>query len=62
MVNILLTKIYILCDGYIVVNGTITIERDNDDKARNKKLIFKNNIPFTLSISKLNNTFIDNVK
>ena len=33
-------------DAYIVVKGRITVEGDNDDKKRNKKLIFKNNAPF----------------
>ena len=33
-------------DAYIVVKGRITVEGDNDDKTRNKKLIFKNNTPF----------------
>ena len=38
-----------LCDysnAYIVVKGTMTVEGDDDDKKRNKKLIFKNNAPF----------------
>ena len=33
---------------------------DNDFKPRNKRLIFKNNAPFTSCISKINNTFTDN--
>ena len=40
----------------------LPVERDNDDKARNKKLIFKNNAPFRSWISKINNTFIDNAE
>ena len=31
---------------YIVVQGTVTVEGDNDAKTRNKKLIFKNIVPF----------------
>ena len=30
-------------DAYIVVKETITVERDNNTKKRNKKLTFKNN-------------------
>ena len=33
-------------DAYIVVKGIVTVEEENDDKTRNKKLIFKNNAPF----------------
>ena len=47
-------------DAYIVVKRRITVKRDNDDKTRNKKLIFKNNAPFRSCISKINNTFINN--
>ena len=32
------------------------------DKARNKKLIFKNNVLFRSSTSRINNTFIDNAE
>ena len=49
-------------DAYIVVKGTITVEGDNDAKTRNKKLILKNNAPFRLSISNINNTFIENAE
>ena len=54
-----------LCDysgAYIVVKGKITVQEDNDDKAKNKKLIMKNDAPFKSCISKINNTFIDNAK
>ena len=47
-------------DAYIVVKRRITVKRDNDDKTRNKRLIFKNNAPFRSCISKINNTFINN--
>ena len=53
-----------LCDysnAYIAVKGRINVEGDND-KTRNKKLIFKNNAPFRSCISKSNSTFIDNAK
>ena len=49
-------------DAYTVVKGTIKVEGYNDDKTRNKKLILKNNPPFRLCISKINNTFIDNAE
>ena len=55
----------IFCDYsnvYIVVKGRKTVEEDNDDKARNKKLIFKNNALSRSFISKSNNTFIDNAE
>ena len=35
-----------LCDLYIVVKRSITVEEDNDDKIKSKKPIFKNNAPF----------------
>ena len=49
-------------DAYIVGKGTATVEGDDDDKKRNKKLTFKNNAPFRSCISKINNTFIDNAE
>ena len=33
-------------DAYIIVNGDITREGDNDANKRNKNLAFKNNPPF----------------
>ena len=48
-----------VCDysnAYIFLKGRKTVERDNDDKTRNKKLVFKNNAPFRSCISKINNT------
>ena len=33
-------------DAYIVVEGDITLEGDNDANKRNKNLAFKNNAPF----------------
>ena len=38
------------------------MERDNDAKTRNKKLMFKNNAPFRSCILKINNTFIDSAE
>ena len=54
-----------MCDyrnAYIVVKWVITVEGDNDAKKRNKKLTLKNNPPFRLCISKINNTLIDNAE
>ena len=44
-------------DAYIVVKGRITVEGDNHEKTRNKKLIIKNNASFRSCILKINNTF-----
>ena len=49
-------------DAYIVVKGRITAEGDQDDKTRNKELIFKNNAPFRSFILKINNTFMKNAE
>ena len=43
-------------DAYTVVKETITAKRDNDDKTRNKKLIFKCNASFGSCILKINKT------
>ena len=48
-------------DAYIVVTGDITVTNPNND-AFDKKLAFKNNAPFISSISKINNTLIDNAE
>ena len=48
-------------DAYIVVKGTITIERPNNAK-RNKAVAFKNNAPFINCISKTNGVKIDNAE
>ena len=47
-------------DAYIVVKGRKTVEGNNVAQTRNKKLIFQNNARFQSSISKINNTSIDN--
>ena len=49
-------------DAYIVVEGTITLEGDNDANKQNKNLAFKNNAPFINCISKINNIKIDNAE
>ena len=51
-------------DAYILVKGNVTVKNTADDGAdannTNKNVIFKNCAPFTNSISKINNTQIDN--
>ena len=55
-------------DAYILVKGTITINRAGADAAarqadeRDKGVAFKNCAPFTNCISEINNTQIDNAK
>ena len=49
-------------DPYIVVKKRATVEGTNPVNRRNKKLTFKNITPFSSCISKINNTFIDNVE
>ena len=49
-------------DVYIFLKGRIIVEGDNDDKTRNKKLIFKNNVQFRSCISKINCAFINNAE
>ena len=49
-------------DAYVVVQGSISVRGTNDANRINKKLIFKNNVPFRSCISKINNTFVDNAE
>ena len=49
-------------DAYIVVEGTITLEGDNEANKRNKNLAFKNSVPFINCISKINGIKIDNAE
>ena len=49
-------------DAYIVVEGTITLEGDNNANKQNKNFAFKNNAPFTNCISKINGVKIDNAE
>ena len=48
-------------DTYIVVKATIDVA-DPNNNVYDKKLVFKNNAPFISSISKINNTLIDNAE
>ena len=53
-------------DAYIHVKATITVPNTADVGAAvdntNKKVIFKNRIPFSSCISKINNTQVDDVQ
>ena len=40
----------------------MTVIRTNNDNRINKKVVFKNNVPFQSTISKINNTFIDSAE
>ena len=49
-------------DAYIVVEGGVTLEGDNDADKQNKNLAFKNNAPFINCISKINGVKTDNAE
>ena len=53
-------------DAYILVKGNITVNNTAaagaDANNNNKKVIFKNCVPFTNFISKINNTDVHNAK
>ena len=53
-------------DAYILVKGTITVKNtvaaDADANNTNKKVIFKNCVPFTNCIREINNAQVDNAK
>ena len=49
-------------DAYIVVEGDITLESDNDANKRNKNLASQNNAPFINCIFKINGMKIDNAE
>ena len=48
--------------AYIVVEGDVTLEGDNDVNKRDKNIAFKNNAPFISCISKINGVKIDNAE
>ena len=49
-------------DAYIIVKEPITVHGTNANNQKNKELTFKNNVTFRSCISKINNTFLDNVE
>ena len=66
--TMLKSSLYDYSDAYIHVKGKITITGEGDNEAarhvdeRNKGVAFKNFAPFTICISEINNTQIDNCK
>ena len=60
--SMLRSDLYDFSDAYIVVEGNITLEGDNDANKQNKNLAFKNNVPFITCISKINGVQIDNAE
>ena len=60
--SMLRSDLYDYSDAYIVVKGRIGVRGNNNANIINKTLTFKNNIPFRLCISKVNNTFVDNTE
>ena len=49
-------------DAYIVAAGRVNVTGTNANSRRNKKPIFRNNAPFRSCISKITNTFTENVE
>ena len=49
-------------DAYIVVKGKVTVTGGRSSSRKNRPLAFKNNVPFTNCISKINNMLIDNAE
>ena len=49
-------------DAYIAVKGRITVAVNTLNNRANKKVAFKNNVPFKSCMLKINNTFIDNTE
>ena len=49
-------------DAYVVMEGDITFEGNNDANKKNNSLVFKNNAPFINCISKINDIKIDNAE
>ena len=60
------SSLYDSADAYILLKGTITITSEGDNAAaerldeRNKSVTFKNCAPFTIRISRIDNTDMDN--
>ena len=49
-------------DAYIIVEGAINLEGDNNANKRNKNLAFNNNGPFLNCIPEINGVKIDNAE
>ena len=54
------------CDAHILAKGTIAVPNmaaeDDDANNANKRVIFKNRVPFVNCVSAINNTQVDNTK
>ena len=46
-------------DAYILVNGTITVSGNNPRDRQDRPFILKNNAPFVLCITRINNELIE---
>ena len=53
------SSLYDYSDAYLLVSGTITVPKQRKQQTQ---IVEKHNAPFTNSISKINNTEIDNAK
>ena len=60
-ISILISDLCDYNDAYIVVKGSITVTKRNN-VAYDRKLAFKNNAPFIICISKIDNKLIANAK
>ena len=60
--SILGSDLYDQNDAFIIEKGAIAIEGTNNVKKRNKKLTFRNKVPFKSCMSKINDTVIDNAQ
>ena len=49
-------------DAYIVVKGEVTVTAGNNSSRKYRPVAFKNNVPFTNCILKINNVLIDNAE
>ena len=56
--SLLRSDLFDFSDTYIVEEGDITLEGDNNANKRNKNFVFKNNTPFINCISKINGIII----
>ena len=56
------SDLYDVSDAYIVVEGEVTVTGGSNSSRKNWHLAFRNNIPFTNYISKINNVLIDNAE
>ena len=63
--SMLRSDLCVISDAYIIVKGTVTLTKTYRRRfidIRNRFVAFKNNVPFTYWISKINNVLIDNAE